>query len=536
MTRGPARLYPFLLALVPVVHVVAANPGWSTLDDVAIICVAVLAGCGIVYALAALAARGRWGRRFPPLAVLIAVLWFWGYVALADLVGRRGSVSTHLVLFPVALAVTVALVWWLLRRPAVYDRLATFLTLTGVLLVGWSALSIGRAELRSARALRESAVVRRLARPIAVRADAPAGPKRDIYLILLDGYANAQVTRSLLNFDNHVFLDSLRQLGFVVPEVHSNYLHTMLSLPSLLNAAQIADLAQDVGPRAADPTVPNYLVENSRGARFLKSRGYRYVFFPSQWWLATPDNRNADVVPRVWHGFNLRREIGRSDLRRDLRKSSILDLVRRESDWNADDADYVTRTLGAIAEAPRLPGSVFVFAHVLSPHKPYTFDAECRPLGARGAKAGESAYVGQVECLNQMVLKLVTTLLRDSDVPPVILLQADHGTHSLHFDDAPNVQAISLAAARERLGAFGAYYLPDDGAEAFGPRVSVVNVLGGVLRYYLGADLPPAPDDMYLSVNHAPYDFKRVDLAWLARPGAAGGREHAAGLETAAAP
>ena len=50
----------------------------------------------------------------------------------------------------------------------------------------------------------------------------------------------------------------------------------------------------------------------------------------------------------------------------------------------------------------------------------------------------------------------------------------------------------------------------------------MVNVLGGVLRYYLGADLPPAPDDMYLSVNHAPYDFKRVDLAWLARPGAPG--------------
>ena len=39
--------------------------------------------------------------------------------------------------------------------------------------------------------------------------------------------------------DNHVFLDSLRQLGFVVPAVHSNYCHTFLSAPSMLNALHI---------------------------------------------------------------------------------------------------------------------------------------------------------------------------------------------------------------------------------------------------------------------------------------------------------
>jgi hypothetical protein len=61
MTRRPARFYPFLLAIVPVLHLAANNPGWSTVDDLAAISVAVLGGCGIVYGLAALVSRGRCG-------------------------------------------------------------------------------------------------------------------------------------------------------------------------------------------------------------------------------------------------------------------------------------------------------------------------------------------------------------------------------------------------------------------------------------------------------------------------------------------
>ena len=54
------------------------------------------------------------------------------------------------------------------------------------------------------------------------------------------------------------------------------------------------------------------------------------------------------------------------------------------------------------------------------------------------------------------------------------------------------------------------------GGEAFGDSVTVVNVMGNVLRFYFGAALTREPDDMYLSVDRAPYAFKRVDFAWLA--------------------
>ena len=399
--------------------------------------------------------------------------------------------------------------------PALLDRVSTFLALTGGLLVGWSVLSIGLARIRSAREIRQSAVVRRLAQPIPVRAGAANGPKRDIYLIVLDEYANAETTARLFGFDNHRFLDSLRQLGFVIPAVHSNYVHTALSLPSMLNSSQLAGLSGELGSAAKDVSVLHYLVENNRTVAFVKSRGYRFVFFPSQWWLATQHNEHADSEAHVWTGLHPLRDLSRSHLRRTLREGSILDLLRPEAAWNVY-GDHSLRTLAAIAHVPKTRGPVFVFAHLLIPHLPFVVDRECRPL-TRGTRKGEGAlYVGQVECVNRKVLELVTTLLRDSAVPPVILIQGDHGTKTLNFDKAASAEPIPLDAARERFGAFGAYHLPDHGAEAFGDSVTIVNVLGNVLRFYLGADLPRQPDDMYLSLGRTPFAFKRVDPGWLA--------------------
>jgi len=49
--------------------------------------------------------------------------------------------------------------------------------------------------------------------------------------------------------------------------------------------------------------------------------------------------------------------------------------------------------------------------------------------------------------------------------------------------------------------------------------VTVVNVLGNVLRHYFGAALPKEPDTQYMSVEDAPFDFRRSDPAWLAGQG-----------------
>jgi hypothetical protein len=382
----------------------------------------------------------------------------------------------------------------------------------GALLAGWSTLQIVGGVLRERNLVARSAVLRELSRPIE-KAAPPSGVRRDIYLIVLDEYANQQVLRERFSFDNREFQDSLRALGFHLPALtRSNYVHTLLSLPSMLNAAHLTGLEEELGAGARDPALPNHLLWNSRVARYLESQGYRFVFFPSQWWYSTNGSPLADEEYGVWRGFDPMREMSATELRRAVRRGSLLDYLQETHRW---DADHVRRTLEALSGLPGEERPVFAFAHIMQPHSPYVFDRDC---GIRNRKAeGEEVreYVEQLRCLNRMVLRTVRPILRDSDVPPIILLQGDHGTKVLGATGYPSSDEVPPDAARERVGAFGAYYLPAGGAAAFGDTVTVVNVMGNVLRHYLGARLPRAEDEVYISPADIPYDFRRVDARWL---------------------
>ncbi len=508
----PNRLYPFLFAVLPVLQIAIGNPGtWAPLDLGSML-LAVMAGTVLVYAVVALVARVRWGPQLPALATALLVLGFYRYVTTVRWVGRWAGGAAHPLLIGIFLVAAVAVLLWFRRRPQLAERVGTFLTLTSVLLVGWSVVKLVGESWHDRRLIQESALLRRLARPIPTRpAVVHAGTPRDIYLIVLDEYANASVLRERVGFDNQVFEDSLRALGFITPVVHSNYVHTAISIPSLINASQLLELGPEMGPRSEDPTLPNYLVQNNRSARFLKAHGYRYILFPSQWWLASSHSPQADLEFHAWDGWSLERELSRTELRRVIRAQTPIKVIMPDY---RDDVDFVRRTFDGLAQLANNPEPTFAFAHVLNPHEPFVFDRQCRPASRREG-AGDKPkrpqrYVEQLNCLNGLVLQLVTTLIRTSPEPPIILLQGDHGTNTLRYNNSPTAEQIPIEKARERLGAFGAYYLPGGGDREFGDSVTVVNVMGNVLRYYFGANLPREPDDMYLSLERSPFRFHRV--------------------------
>jgi hypothetical protein len=521
MTQRLRLLYPFGFAVLPILNILTRSPGESSMSDVAVVTGVMLAACALVYGIVTLLARGRASSLVAPLVVFAALVWFYGYDAAAAWARRLAGGSLGPVVVTLALLATVAAVWWLARRPRYLDRATTFLALTGGLLVGWSGAQVVRDQLRARRTVHDSVVAKELAKPLAVKGvTQEEEPHRDIYLIVLDEYANSSVLGERLGFDNRVFEDSLRHLGFTIPRVvRSNYVHTILSLPSLLNFSHLTGLASDVGSRATDPSLPNHLLEDNRSAAFLKARGYRFLFFPSQWWLSTQHNRNADWEFQAWHGLEPGREATRSDLRRSFLRGTVLDLLRRD---HAHDADHQRRTLAALARVPDDPRPTFAFAHILNPHRPYVFDAACRILKARAtsdrASGRRDGYVGQVQCLNTLLLALVTSLIQHSSPAPVILLQGDHGTNMLDYSSARSAAEVSRDQARERFGAFGAYYVPGGGSRLFTDSVTVVNVMAKVLDYYFNAGIPLAPDSLYMSLERSPYLFARVDPASLALP------------------
>jgi hypothetical protein len=99
-----------------------------------------------------------------------------------------------------------------------------------------------------------------------------------------------------------------------------------------------------------------------------------------------------------------------------------------------------------------------------------------------------------------MTLATVRRILARSRIPPVILLQGDHGTDFLRWANPAHV--------RERSGAFGAYYLPDGGARSWPDTVTPVNLFRLVFDTYFGTDLPLLSNAVYPSTESAPYVFR----------------------------
>ena len=536
---------PALFALVPILSIAARNPGQFRYVDLAtILLVAALGAVVITLLVLALVRLLVRDPRTTPLAILgtlLVVAWWFGYVPVQAAVTKAApALGQHRVLAPLGLLATIAVATWCLRQPA--GRLAAmsgFLGRFAVFLVAILGLQTVVADARGPRAARHSILARQLAAPVPVHPGPSItanNPPRDIYVIVLDGHANARVLRQVFGYDNSAFEDSLRALGFLVPaDVRSNYVQTYLSVASLLNAAHVTPLTRDAGVASKDHTLPTYLVKQNRTVRFLKAHGYRYLLFPSAWWAATANSPLADEEFDASPGFALLHEITRTELRLAVIRSSLARYVVGAKEDQAPMVEHFLRSFDGLARVPADPAPTFAFAHFLIPHIPYLLDAACRPLAHQIGDDMEADtpeqradYVGQVRCADRLVLRLVTALLRGSSPAPVIIVVGDHGSRfaDVGFYDHP--ERVSRAFVRERFGAFGAFYLPAGGRREFREPVTLVNVLGNVLRYYFGASLPRSPDSMYVSGLEL-YRFFPVDPRILASAGgqAAGSKARA---------
>jgi len=361
-------------------------------------------------------------------------------------------------------------------------------------------------------------------------ADAP-----DIYLIVTDQYTGSELLRENFGYDNRPFERALDSLGFVTPaRPRANYMMTTLSLASMLNWTLLDALADSLGRDHRDEEPLHRLIESNRAVRLLRGLGYRFVFVPTSF-PATVANRWADVTlePPALVGARLvdrwlePTPVGALlewHCRRTRCKATGFPYEIESADRVEWKFDQLARLARADEQAPR-----FVFAHLLMPHAPYQFDADCRrrepwwPMGeALLDPETAAAYLAQVGCLNRRLLEVASAIRAHSRRPPVILIQGDHGFGRIVRDRVGrSVLApaeLDPAQVRERLSVFAAYYLPpapSDPASALVPYDSItpVNLLPLVLNRYLGTAIPLQPDASWWSDNPHVYDFLPVRMS-----------------------
>jgi hypothetical protein len=336
----------------------------------------------------------------------------------------------------------------------------------------------------------------------------PDGHERpDIYYVVLDGMARADVLDRLFAVNAAPAIAELEALGVQVPRrSRSNYSMTQLSLASSLNMQYLTPLSAAVADKN-DRRPLHQLTARGGVMALLKRHGYEFVVVGSAALIAF-QHADADrclcSLPdgptELEHAW-----LSRTPVRGRYLDRAALGAHRRK----------VLHSLELI-ESVRSDRPMFVMAHLMVPHPPFVFaatgmermgqdrysfsDGDHFP-GSRGEYL--AGYRAQATFVLRRVVELIERLAARSP-RSVIIVHSDHGSGlGLVNNDA------SRTDSSERFAIFSAYYagrrdatVPDD--------ISPVNALRWALNAGLGAELPLLPNRSYVSDYIRPYQWREI--------------------------
>ncbi len=333
----------------------------------------------------------------------------------------------------------------------------------------------------------------------------------DIYYIILDGYARADVMSELFHLDIEPFQKRLENKGFYVARRSTaNYCQTALCLSSSLNATYLNGLI----PADWHTIVPlnGWTGDRAAVARTLGGLGYRFVTFATG--FAETEHPKAQLYQSP---------IGyKSPFHRLLLDHTPLAPLAPAQESLDSYALTRKQTMYVFEKAPevaRWGAPTFTFAHIVSPHPPFVFGKNGEDVSARDKRYyltdGElfrmwygdrddyiAGYHDQAAFLTERVEQMIDQILANSPEPPVIILQSDHGSGL-----GLSTNSLEKTDIRERMSILNAYYLPGNGRDALYQSISPVNSFRVVLNTYFGAGLELLPDRSYYSTWGEPYQF-----------------------------
>jgi hypothetical protein len=331
--------------------------------------------------------------------------------------------------------------------------------------------------------------------------------KPDFYYIVLDAYASGEVLQDVYGFDNSSFLEALQQRGFYLPECpFSNYDSTYDTIASVLNMNYLDTMGisnESLGYITAEKSE---LIINDQAREIFAQLGYQFV--TARGYGPFNDITDADLYLNYYNSLGKTDELSErsfinlflqttlvrafGDLNRTGSPASTgysqpqevnqHSLAYEESDFWYRQTNYV---FDSLEELPEKAGNYFVYAHINAPHGPYVFNRDGSFRFESDLAHENEYYIDAVVYLNQRVLELIDSIIQNSDTPPVIILQADHGTH--YF-----VNGI------EKHKILSAYYLPGELSLQPYDTITPVNDLRLVLHNYFDPSVELLPDVLYV--------------------------------------
>ena len=330
----------------------------------------------------------------------------------------------------------------------------------------------------------------------------------DIYYIIVDAYTREDTLRDNFDYDNSSFLEALESRGFYIADCsQSNYTFTRMSLSSALNISYVQDFydRQDLNGFAS-------LIRNNYMRAFLESIGYKSVAFDTgypftQWqdaayYFSIDEQNIADLyIPgglQEYEALFIRTTMGLVLLDLNTIYQSRLQQIVEESPRRIKYAQN-NYNLEELESVPSIPGPKFVFAHIVVTHFPYVFSdtGEFLPSGVNY----NEAYIHTIIYTNKRLLEIVDTILAESEIPPIIIIQGDHGSEETRDE-------------YERINILNAYYFPGHASDSLYPTITPVNTFRIILNEYFNQELELLPDVSYFSYWPRLLEFERMPGNW----------------------
>jgi len=176
--------------------------------------------------------------------------------------------------------------------------------------------------------------------------------------------------------------------------------------------------------------------------------------------------------------------------------------------------DVRDRLLCQFSELPKIKDRVqepiFVFNHFVSPHAPYVFGPNGESvsyviMSDFSLDEKQEAFVDQITFLNKNIKEIVDELILESENPPIIIIQSDHGVDVKGWG-LTNDEKYSY----ERQANLNAYYLPDDKQSLIYDTITPVNSFRLIFNAYFNDTYPLVEDTIYHSSSNQPYNFTDV--------------------------
>jgi hypothetical protein len=501
MATASTPRYPYLIALSMPLGLALSNaeelPGLTAIVSVF--------GFVLVFT-AALELFGRLivrdpARRALMVSILVAFAFGYGHI---DVGLFREYVFSTVLMPSLVFGVVLPLLWVAsrVRNPERIGQVVQTMALTLVVVQVLMALPslVGQ----SVQALEGSGTPATSTEVVDTQADA-AMAKPDVYLMVFDAYARADMLKQYNRLDNTEFLDAMKARGFFISDqARSNYMYTRLSLSSFLNMRYLDDdireFDKDPSRGAIDPLLREFEV-----AKRLKRLGYAYRHIGGYWHVTRSSpiaDENVSYLPTFAEEFTF-------VFLEQTAFHPILKAIPAYGDWFQPGVVHLQQ-FSNIPKPADMRGPVFTFAHVLAPHSPYVFDSN-------GIKSAETSltkwerpleYAEQVKFINTQILKIVDEIDRVSGREAIILVHGDHGARSQgQLGGTPEQN-------REQMATFAAYRVPQKAREAIYPGMSLVNNWRVVFTHVFGAtDLPLVEDRTWYSDPDRIYELQEIDIA-----------------------